>query len=55
VPADAPILTFTTAARSDLKPGAKVLVNANKVSDGVYNALRITVGKTASTRRNSGS
>jgi len=45
VPADAPILTFTTAARSDLKPGAKVLVNANKVSDGVYNGLRVTVGK----------
>jgi len=45
VPADAPILTFTTASRADLKPGAKVLVNANKVSDGVYNGLRVTVGK----------
>ena len=45
VPADAPILTFISASRTDLKPGAKVLINANEVSTGVYNGLRVTVGK----------
>jgi hypothetical protein len=45
VPKDAPIVTFDKAERSDLKPGAHVMVVAAKQPDGMYTANRILVGK----------
>jgi hypothetical protein len=45
VPADAPIISNIAATRDDLKPGAKVFINATKTGDGVFTALRVTVSK----------
>jgi hypothetical protein len=45
VPPEAPILTNAPASREDLKPGAKVFINATKAADGTLRTARITVGK----------
>lgn len=45
VPADVPIVTFTSADKSELVPGAKVFVPAMKQPDGTLRAGRVLVGK----------
>ncbi len=45
VPADVPIVTFVPAAKSDLKPGAKVFLAATKAADGSMSTARVTVEK----------
>jgi hypothetical protein len=44
VPPNAPIVTFAPATRSDLKPGAGVLLSATKDADGKLHAGSVTVG-----------
>lgn len=41
---DTPIVTFTTAEKSDLTPGAHIIVMGEKASDGTVSASRVTVG-----------
>lgn len=43
VPPGVPIVTFAPAARSDLKPGAKVMFGATKNAEGKLAASRVTV------------
>jgi hypothetical protein len=45
VPPDAPIVTYVSATRGDLVPGAKVIVNATRQPDGSLQANRVLVGK----------
>jgi hypothetical protein len=45
VPADIPIVTFTTGDRSVLKPGAQVLIFAAKGPDGALHAQGVTTGE----------
>ena len=45
VPKHTPIITFTPADKSLLKPGAQVFVIAQPATDGSLTALRILVGK----------
>ena len=45
VPPDAPIVTYVSATRGDLVPGAKVIVNATRQPDGSLQATRVLVGK----------
>jgi hypothetical protein len=45
VPPNAPIVTYVSASREDLAPGAKVIVTATKQPDGTMQATRILVGK----------
>jgi len=45
VPPNAPIVTFTTAARTDLTPGKKVFIVATAASQGTYVAQRVVVEK----------
>ncbi len=45
IPDGTPLVTPTTADRSDVKPGAAVLVGATKAADGTLTAARITVEK----------
>ena len=40
-----PIVSFTTGARTDLKPGAAIVARGAKESDGSIDAVRILVGK----------
>lgn len=40
-----PIVSFTPAARADLKPGAAIVARGAKESDGSIDAARILVGK----------
>jgi len=42
---DTSIVTFAAAGKSDLKPGAKVFVNAKKAPDGTLIAVSVNVGK----------
>lgn len=39
-----PIVTFTPATKADLKPGAGVIVMAEKAADGAISASQVTVG-----------
>ncbi|MBB3964325.1 DUF5666 domain-containing protein [Rhizobium metallidurans] len=41
---DTPIVTFTAARKSDLTPGAHIIVMGEKASDGTVSAARVTVG-----------
>lgn len=45
VPAEAPIVTFVPAERSDLKPGVKIFTSVTKAADGSATASSVTVGK----------
>ena len=45
VPPDVPVVTFTPADRSDLKPGARVFLSATKNAQGQLAAGRVTVEK----------
>ncbi|MFM0755638.1 hypothetical protein [Paraburkholderia strydomiana] len=45
VPPNVPIVTFTTAARTDLTPGKKVFIVATGASQGTYVAQRVVVEK----------
>ncbi|WP_018901855.1 DUF5666 domain-containing protein [Rhizobium sp. 2MFCol3.1] len=41
---DTPIVTFTAAQKSDLTPGAHVIVMGQKAADGTVSAAQVTVG-----------
>jgi hypothetical protein len=45
IPADAPIVTFTEAAKTDVKAGAPVFVPTQRQADGTMTAGRVVVGK----------
>jgi hypothetical protein len=46
VPSDCPIVTYVSADRSELKPGAKIFINAaTKQADGTLAVPRINVGR----------
>ena len=45
VPPDAPIVTLTSADRTEIKPGAKVFIPAARQADGSLQASRVLVGK----------
>ena len=45
VPVGVPIVTFTTADKSLLKPGTPVFIGAQKAADGSFSAARVTAGK----------
>jgi Domain of unknown function (DUF5666) len=45
IPDGTPLVTPTSADRSDVKPGAAVLVGATKAADGSLTATRLTVEK----------
>ena len=46
VPPDTPIVTFVAGDKSELKPGAKVIIfSANKKDDGTLEATRVNVGR----------
>jgi hypothetical protein len=45
IPADAPIVTFAEAAKTDVKAGAPVFVPTQRQADGTMNASRVVVGK----------
>ena len=45
IPDGTPIVTPTTADRSDVKPGAAILIGATKAADGSLTAARMTVEK----------
>ena len=45
VPANAPIVTFEPGDRAMLKPGAHVLLTANRQPDGSLTAARVVIGK----------
>jgi len=45
IPADAPIVTFTEAAKTDIKAGAPVFVPTQRQADGTMTAGRVVVGK----------
>jgi hypothetical protein len=41
---DTPIVTFTPAGKTDLTPGAQVIVMGEKATDGTISAAQLTVG-----------
>jgi hypothetical protein len=46
VPPDTPIVTFVTGDKSELKPGAKIIIfGAAKKEDGTLEAARVNVGR----------
>ncbi len=46
VPPDTPIVTFVASDRSEIKPGAKLIIfGAMKKDDGSYEAARVNVGR----------
>src|SRR5437764_11076433 len=46
VPPDAPIVTFVAGDKSELKPGAKIIIfGATKKDDGMLEANRVNVGR----------
>ena len=46
VPPDTPIVTFVVGDKSEMKPGAKVIIfSANKQDDGTLEANRVNVGR----------
>ena len=44
IPEDAAIVSFTPSDRSELKPGAQVFVNSQRLADGSLTAPRVNVG-----------
>lgn len=44
VPADAAVVAFAPAERSEIKPGAQIFVNAQRQPDGSLTAPRVNVG-----------
>ncbi len=44
IPEGAPVVTFASATKADLKPGAAVFVMAQKTADGAVTAQRVVVG-----------
>ena len=52
VPPDTPIVTFVAGDKSELKPGAKIIIfGAVKKDDGMLEANRVNVGRDGITRR----
>jgi hypothetical protein len=46
VPPDTPIVTFVAGDKSELKPGAKIIIfGANRKDDGTLEAARVNVGR----------
>ena len=46
VPPDTPIVTFVASDKSEIKPGAKLIIfGANKKDDGTLEAARVNVGR----------
>jgi hypothetical protein len=45
VPADAPVVTFEPGERTQIVPGAHIIVTATKQPDGTLTASRVAVGK----------
>ena len=45
VPANAPIITYVTADKSALTPGAHVIINATTAADGTLATTGVQVGK----------
>ena len=45
VPPDTPVVTYVPAGKSELKPGAKVIAFVKKLSDGMFETNRISVGR----------
>jgi len=46
VPPDTPIVTFVASDKSEVKPGAKIIIfGANKKDDGTLEAARVNVGR----------
>jgi hypothetical protein len=45
LPADAPVVTFAAAEKSDVKPGAPVFVPTQRQPDGSLQTARVLVGK----------
>ena len=46
MPPEAPVVTYTTGDKSDLKPGTKIFIAAaKKLPDGSLDAARINYGK----------
>ena len=46
VPPDTPIVTFVASDKSEIKPGAKIIIfGANKKEDGTLEASRVNVGR----------
>lgn len=45
VPPEAPLLMPVPASRADLKPGAKVFINATRAADGALSTARVVVEK----------
>jgi hypothetical protein len=46
VPPNTPIVTFVAGDKSELKPGAKIIIfGANKKEDGTLEAARVNVGR----------
>ena len=45
IPPGIPIVTVARGDRSDLQPGEKVFLVANKATDGQLTAVRVNVGK----------
>ena len=42
---DTPVVTYVSADKSDLKPGAKVIAAMKKLPDGSYETTRVSVGR----------
>jgi hypothetical protein len=42
---DTPVVTYTPAGKSDLKPGAKVIAFMKKLPDGSFETNRVSVGR----------
>ena len=45
IPADARVITYAPAEKTDLQPGAEVLIIAAKHPDGTLTSARVTVSK----------
>ena len=45
VPPETPVVTYVTAGKSDLKPGAKVIAFMKKLPDGSLETSRVSVGR----------
>ena len=46
VPPDTPVVTFVASDKSEVKPGAKIIIfSANKKDDGTLEAARVNVGR----------
>ena len=45
IPADARVITYAPAEKTDLQPGAEVLITAAKHPDGTLTSARVTVSK----------